>query len=287
MIHTLINGFANGLLLSLMAIGFKLVFDVTKVFHLAQGAIYVLGAYAFYLFFPYFGFFWSFLLSSIVIFFIGLIVESSVYKPLYKSSANQDITLISSLGIYIIIVNILSLLFGSETKNINFAIKSKFLDLLGLTNSQVIILSVSTPIIIIFLFFLNYTNIGLKIKAFSDNTLLSSILGFNLQKIRYLIFGLSSVLATVASILKIVDTGIDPFSGMSMILSATVVVILSGNYSLTLIVFVAIIFAITQNYIEYFTNSIWKETITYLFLIFVLLWKTEGIVKFKVRLDEK
>ena len=46
----IINGFIIGILYSLLAIGFALVYNTTKLFHIAAAAIYVFAAYMFYLF---------------------------------------------------------------------------------------------------------------------------------------------------------------------------------------------------------------------------------------------
>lgn len=50
MIQFLINGLITGVLYSLLAIGFALVYNTTRIFHIAAAALYVVAAYAFYLF---------------------------------------------------------------------------------------------------------------------------------------------------------------------------------------------------------------------------------------------
>ena len=46
----IINGLITGVLYSLLAIGFALVYNTTKIFHVAAAAIYVVAAYAFWIF---------------------------------------------------------------------------------------------------------------------------------------------------------------------------------------------------------------------------------------------
>jgi branched-chain amino acid transport system permease protein len=50
MIQFLINGLITGVLYSLLAIGFALVYNTTRIFHIAAAALYVVAAYAFYVF---------------------------------------------------------------------------------------------------------------------------------------------------------------------------------------------------------------------------------------------
>lgn len=44
------NGLVTGLLYSLFAIGFSLVYNTTRIFHIAAAALYVIAAYGFYFF---------------------------------------------------------------------------------------------------------------------------------------------------------------------------------------------------------------------------------------------
>lgn len=44
----LINGLITGILYALLAIGFSLVYNTTRIFHIAAAALYVIAAYAFY-----------------------------------------------------------------------------------------------------------------------------------------------------------------------------------------------------------------------------------------------
>ena len=48
LLQFIINGLITGLLYSLLAIGFALVYNTTKVFHIAAAGIYVFAAYMFW-----------------------------------------------------------------------------------------------------------------------------------------------------------------------------------------------------------------------------------------------
>jgi len=74
---------------------------------------------------------------------------------------------------------------------------------------------------------------------------------------------------------------------MSITLSASVVVIVGGNSSIYGTLIASILLAIIQNFTEYFLSAQWKEPITFGILILMLLWRTEGILQFNNRADEK
>jgi branched-chain amino acid transport system permease protein len=287
-IQVLINSIINGLLLSLVALGFHVIFSSTKIFHIAHGGIYVAGVYFYLWVSPVVGVATGIILSMVFAFLLGVLIEWLVYKPLLKKSSNENIALISSLGVYIIIVNVIALLFGNETKILDNNIRESLL--LGeiiITRSQLWQLIFSFPLIALFLIFIKVTGYGLKIRAISDNPILARVMGIKTQQIRYIVFGIGSVMAVSAALLKGSDTGIDPYSGMAITLSAAVVVIIGGSSSLFGTILASIMLALIQNFTEFFLSAQWKDTVTFAILIIVLLWRTEGILQFNVRVDEK
>lgn len=284
----LINGFISGLLLTLVALGFHIIFSATKIFHIAHGGIYVAGVYFYLWSSPVVGVASGIILSVVFAFLLGVLIEWSVYKPLLKKSSNENIALISSLGVYIIIINVVALLFGNETKILDNTIRESLqLGEIIITRPQLWQLFFSIPVIFLFLLFIKVTGYGLKIRAISDNPVLARVTGIKTQNIRYIVFGLGSVMAVSAALLKGFDTGIDPYSGMAITLSAAVVVIIGGSSSLYGTIIASIMLSIIQNITEFFLSAQWKDTVTFTILIIVLLWRTEGILQFNVRVDEK
>lgn len=287
-IQIVINSIINGLLLALVALGFHIIFSATKIFHIAHGGIYVAGVYFYLWSSPVVGVASGIILSVVIAFLLGVLIEWSVYKPLLKKSSNENIALISSLGVYVIIINVIALLFGNETKILDNTIRESltFGEII-ITSPQVWQLIFALPLIALFLIFINVTGYGLKIRAISDNPVLARVMGIKTQTIRYIVFGLGSVMAVSAALLKGFDTGIDPYSGMAITLSAAVVVIIGGSSSLYGTILASMMLAIIQNFTEFFLSAQWKDTVTFAILIIVLLWRTEGILHFNVRVDEK
>lgn len=288
MLQILINGLISGLLLAIVALGFHVIYSTTKIFHIAHGGAYVASVFFYYWIHPLVGSFAGVILSLVFAFTLGLLMEGSVYKPLIKKSVNQNIALISSLGVYIIIVNIIALLFGNETIILNNTVSETFM--IGeyiITKPQLTQIITAIPLIIIFLLLMNISGFGLKVKAIADNPMLARVVGIKIQSIRYIVFGIGSLMAASAALLKAYDTGIDPNSGMAITLSAVVVVIIGGTSSLTITVLASLLLAVLQNLTEYFLSAQWKDTVTFTILLIVLLWRTEGLMHFKIRTDEK
>lgn len=289
----LFNSFVSGLLLATLAVGFCLIFNTSKVFHLAHAGIYVCGAYAFLYFFQMLASntLWNWVLASffaiLMVVFIAFIVEKVVYLPLSRRNANQAITLIASMGMYVFLVNLIALLFGNETKSLQLSWgNSIYLLNIIIVPVQAVQLIICV-ILLAFILGVSRTKRFLQVRALMSNETAASVLGVNIPSIRLYTIALGSVFAGIAGILRLLDTGIDPNAGMGITLSATVAVIIGGGGSLKGTITASLLIAFLQTTTEWFLSAQWKDGMTFLLLIFVILWRTEGIVSFKMRVEEK
>lgn len=276
-------------MLALVAVGFNLIFNTTKVFHLAHGALYVAGAYALLQFiglFPDMGVL-ALVGSLVIVAILAMLIEKLVYQPLAKKKSGQAITLISSIGVYLFLINLIALLYGNETKFIKPELGSS-ISFTGITIVPIQLLQLITASLLITgIVILSKTKWFLKVRAMISEETVASVLGVNTKAIRWWMMLLGSVLAGIAAILQLYDTGMDPHRGMTITLSAAVAVIIGGQGSIKGTIFASLLIALLQTTTEWFISAQWKEGLTFLLLIAVILWRTEGIVSFKMRVEEK
>ncbi len=292
-LQLLFNSIISGLLLSLVAVGFNLIFYTSKVFHLAHGAVYVFGAYAMMKFLNLFGevtiisWLFSLVLSFSLVLILSILIELIIYNPLSKRNASQAITLIASMGIYIFVVNFIALLFGNETKSLNPGLGDSIsFNNLIIIPIQAVQLIVSI-LLLTLLYFLSKSRWFLQVRAIVSNETVASVIGVNSKVIRIFAIALGGILATIAAMLRLYDIGIDPQAGMAITLSAVVAVIIGGKGSIAGTISASMLISFLQTTTEWFLSAQWKEGMTFLLLIFVILWRTEGIISFKMRIEEK
>lgn len=282
-----INTLASAAVLSLVAIGFNLIFFTTKIFHLAHGAFFVIGAYIVTALAPGIGF--GLALIAGLSTSLGLIwlAEKLVYWPMSLRKAGQSITLISSIGIYILLVNGLILVFGNETR---YAPPewTEVLEWQGVRITPIQLLQLSAAFVSVLGFsWLVKSNWFLRVRAVVSDGNVADILGINRASIRKQVLLLGTSLVTLAGILTIYDNGLDPHSGMSITLTAAAAVIIGGEKSLSGTLIAVVLISIVQTAVEWYLTSQWKDGFTFLLLIVVLLVRTEGISSFKLRLEEQ
>lgn len=129
LVQLLANGFIAGCIYALVAMGFGLIYSTTGIFHFAHGIVYTTGAYLFYLLFINLkiGMPISLLLSLSGAALLGILIETFIYSPLRKKEAAPATYIISSLGVYILLQNLIALIFGNEIKVIFPGVSKTFL----------------------------------------------------------------------------------------------------------------------------------------------------------------
>ncbi|MBI1928135.1 branched-chain amino acid ABC transporter permease [Candidatus Poribacteria bacterium] len=231
LIQFVANGVVSGCIFGLVALGFGLIYRTTKVFHIAHGAVYTATAYLFYGFLTGWKLPWLMSLMATLLSgtLLGLFIEYGVYYPLYRRGASSGVVLISSLGLYTVIVNIIAMGFGNETKILSPGVEpTVHLASVILTRIQIVELAVFAVLTAVTLAFLRFSRVGQLIQAAADNAPLVSVVGVNLRYVRLLVFGIGSFLAGMAACLVALDVGMDPHGGMNMLLTAAVAVIVGG-----------------------------------------------------------
>ena len=289
LLQLLANGLVNAGIYALLAIGFGIVNRTTRIFHITYGGFYTFSAYFLYTFLRILKLplFVCIPLVLIILSILGILMEKGVYRPLYKRSAGSGVFLIASLGIYIIIENLIALIFGNEVKILSKGIEPSY-SLAGvvLTRIQIIQFIVSLVLIITFYILVKRVKIIKALWAMGDEPELLRALGLPLFKLRELVFIISSVFVGVASMLTALDVGMDPHVGLSTLLTAAVAVIVGGIDSYLGWIAGSFILAELQSLVIWRTSARWAPLVTFVLLILILLTRPQGVLGTKKRLEE-
>jgi branched-chain amino acid transport system permease protein len=283
------NGLVNGCSYALMAIGFGLIYNTTRVFHIAYGATYTAAAYLCFLFLVKLG--WGYPIAIAAALFstslLGVLIEALVYEPLARRKASLLVFLLSSLGLYIAVVNLIALLFGNETQVLRAGadVTYKWGPII-LTRTQIGQCLSAGVLIPGLLISLKYSSLGRVIRAARDNETLTTLMGINLSFVRYLALGVGSLFAGVAAILSAFDAGVTPQVGMPALLTAAVALIIGGVGRLEGSVVGAFFLGVLQSMVVWKVSARWTDAITFAALILFLIVRPEGLVSTRRRVEE-
>jgi len=280
LLQLFLNGIIYGSIIAIVALGFALVYNTTRIFHIAYAVLYTFAPYNFFTFHTNHGLNVGFaaLLAIVSTILLSMIIELTVYKPLQRKKSSLNQVLISSIGVMIIITNLLALFYGNETKMINPGISGSLLfGNILITNNQVIQVTVSLFLIILFFLFLKYSKFGLITRALRDDENLSKVFAINIPGLRLFVFGLSGLFAAIGGLLVAYDVGIDPYVGMPMLLNAFVALIIGGTGKFYTPVIGAFVIGILQSLSIWQFSSNWSQVITFILLIGFLIFRPQGL----------
>jgi branched-chain amino acid transport system permease protein len=288
-LQLLFNGIATGGLYAVVAFGFGLIYNTTRIFHIAHGITFTVGGYLLLTTFGGAGLpLW--LAATLSVFgsaFLGILMELVVYRPLYSKNAPAVVTFVSSLGIYILLQNLIALIYGSQPQSIVAGVDSAF-NIGGISVSRVQVLEIFAFVIVVLLFFLatTYSRFGKSLKAVSDNPTLAQVIGIDIKRLRIGIFGLGSLLAGLGGVILASDVGVDPYAGMPVVLMAVIAVIIGGVGIFEGAMAGGILIGILQAMVIGQFDSKWQNTTVFLVLIIFLLLKPAGLLGTTKRLAE-
>lgn len=282
----IINGLITGILYSLLAIGFALVYNTTRVFHIAAAGIYVFAAYMFWFFVARVGL--SVILASLVAIVLTMVLsllsELLVYRPLKNKKASLNVAMIASIGAMTVIVNAIAMCFGNETKVVENAILQPLIfgDII-ITTPQKYQAMIGIAVLVIFMAILQHTNWGLRLRALSADETLFETLGYDTKVTRVMVFLASGAFIAIASCLTVYDVGLDPNMGMSVLISAVVAMIIGGVGKFSTCILGGLTLGILQSLTVYQFASNWQNAVTFVVLLILLFLRPQGIAGYKQR----
>ncbi len=280
----LINGIITGILYSLLAIGFALVYNTTKLFHIVAAAIYVFAAYMFYLFSVTLGMpvLMAAIIAIILTMGLNLLTDVSVYRPLKKRNASNNVAFVASIGMMTVIVNLIALCFGNETKVIDNTIHRSFtFGSVIITTPQIWQLVVGGLVIAAFLVFIGLSSWGVRFRALSADSVLFETLGDNTANTRTFVFLMSGAFIALASCLTVYDIGLDPHMGMNVFFNAMVAMIIGGVGRFGTCVLGGITLGVLQALTVFQFSSNWQNAVTFVLLLILLFIRPQGIAGHK------
>lgn len=286
----IINSILNYSVIVIISLSFSLIYRTTKFFHFAHAIIFTSGAYFTFLFSQSLGFnlYFSMLLAVLAGSIVGCMMEWIIYRPLRRKNSKSLILLLASLGIYISLQNLISIIFGDNTKSIRTWLVEEGMDIFGARITPVQIITVFASIIIVLLVseFLLLAKTGKAMRTVASDLEMAKVSGINSDKIILISFAIGSALASVAGILVALDMDMNPTMGMNALLMGVVAMIIGGVGNIKGIVLGSLLLAVAQNLGSWYISSQWMDAIVFGILLIFLLFKPEGFMGKKLRKAE-
>ncbi|RKW32359.1 MAG: branched-chain amino acid ABC transporter permease, partial [Lachnospiraceae bacterium] len=204
LVQQIFNGLALGMGYALIAVGYSLIFGILRLVNFSHGAIYAFGAEMAMIFIGMrFGVTAGIAAAMILTGILGICIDKLALEPLRKKKSKPIASLITTIGISNIITNLLIVFLGSEKRNFNniFGEGSVKLGNTVLTHTQIMMCLVSFALMLILMFIVYKTKIGLAMRATQQNSKAAAMMGINVDFVIAFTFFLAGVCATIAGAL--------------------------------------------------------------------------------------
>jgi len=298
-----LNGLSIGSIYAIFALGYTLVFSILGIINFAHGAVFTLGAYFTYaLMGGAFGFNGllanahlpmslpfavAILVSGTLAGLVGLAIERLAFRPLRRRGADPLLTVVSSLGVALVIVNIIQYLVGAENytfpantygslpASVNFGTEA---NPIPIRSVQIVIFGVSVVILGGLTYLINGTKFGKAMRAVAEDPTTASLLGIDTDRFIVLTFFLSSFLGALAGTLVGSSVSIaGPYFGIGFGLKGLAVIVLGGLGSIPGAVVGGLLIGIVEAFVpgDY---SAYKDAVAFGLLFLVLLVRPQGLL---------
>ena len=283
---TLIDGLSLGSIYALIALGYTMVYGISKMLNFAHGDIIMVGAYAILVAMTTTGLPAVAVVASIIVCtLLGMLIEKVAYKPL--RGASPLAVLITAIGVSYLLQSIAQLVFESKSKPVQgwrFA-DIPFLKEYGISTAAVVTLFAGAIIMAALTLFINFTRTGSAMLAVSEDRDAAKLMGINVNRIITVTFAIGSALAAFAGMFYLLQIpNAEPTLGAMPGIKAFTAAVIGGIGSIP----GAMLGGILLGIIEKISLSIpvlapYTTAIEFSLLIVILLVRPTGILGKKIR----
>lgn len=298
----ILNGIQLGLLLFLVASGLTLVFGILDFVNLAHGSLYMIGAFiCASLTFVTGNFLWAIVLALPVTALVGYLIERFLIRKLYERDHLDHV--LGTFGLILILDTLAHLIWGPAGIAVPLPAwldgQVELFDGVVVPVYRLLIIFTGLLVAIGLFWLVNYTRLGMLIRAGASNRTMVSALGIDIQLLFGLVFSLGAVLAGLAGMLVSPISEASIGMGGEIIITAFVVIIIGGIGSMKGAFIAAIIVGLIDTLGRSFLDDIFQlvmspdaaensapaisSMLIYILMALVLAFRPQGLFPPKVR----
>jgi branched-chain amino acid transport system permease protein len=277
MLTLILDTVTTAALLFIISSGLLIVFGVMKIINFAHAAFVTVGGYA-ALVGSRLGLPWALVLPLAFVTgaVCGAVTEATIVRWLYQRPLDA---ILATWGLGIVIGQIITLIFGREVQFVQAPIIGT-VGLLGVDYSAYRIVMIAAAIIVavVFTALLSGTRLGLTTRAVIMNEMLAQGLGVDSSRVRLVTFAIGSGLAALSGALITPLSSVDPNMGLPWLISAFMLVMVSGG-SLFALAASCVVLGGIQVIVSTFVNAILGGLTIAICAAIVLRIRPEGFAR--------
>ena len=274
----LVTGIALGAVYALLAIGLSLIFGMLTVVNFAHGAFFMVGAFVGLYFLGLTGNFWfSLILTPLVVGALGLVVERFLVRPLYGRGI--DYPLLLTFGLSWVLIEAMRVAFGVEGLPSTTPPELRGAVDLGIgpfPKYRLFMIGATAVVVIALWLFLEKTRYGLIVRAGSRYGDICRVLGVDISRVWLMVFGIGCAIAGLSGVLAAPTRAVNPEMGVHVLAESFVVTVVGGMGSLVGAVVAGLLVGVVFAMTSLFAPDL-AELSIFVLMALVLLLRPQGL----------
>ena len=307
------TGLVAGAIYGLFALGYTLVYGVLRLINFAHSEVFMWGSFAAVWMMtlvgsraglgigPTIGFLLLALLAAMLVSGgIALLVERVAYRRLREKKSPPLVALISAIGASFMLSEIMGLrdkitgwvgldgplsqYVASARENTSFAnpLTNTTLFSIGdfnIRSNQVIVLVAALVMMVALDQFVRRSRLGRGVRAVSQDPEAAALMGVNQKRVVQLTFFLGGLMAGAAALLYLIHIGVTRYNvGFILGIKAFTAAVLGGIGNIRGALLGGLVLGLAENYGSQLFGSSWKDVVSFLLLVVVLLFRPTGLL---------
>lgn len=279
--EVLIGGLLSGVMYTLVALGFVLIFKASGVFNFAQGAMVLFAALT-YVGFTEVGLpWWGALLATLgAMVALAIAIERAVLRTLLGQ--DHMIVFMATIGLSIFIEGLAQLLWGTDVRGLDLGLSEHpvFVGDILISSADLLVAGVAASLVLALSLFFTWTRVGRALRAVADDTQAAQVAGVSLGMIWTVVWSAAGIIALVAGLVWGARLGVQ-FALTLIALKALPVMILGGFNSIPGTIVAGLLIGATEKlaevYIGPFVGGGIENWFPYALAITVLVFRPAGL----------
>jgi len=275
----LLLGLINGAFYAMLSLGLAVIFGMLNVVNFAHGALYMAGAFTAWLMLDKLGIgYWpALLLAPLVVGLLGVVIERTMLRWLYRLDHLYGLLL--TFGLALIIQGLFRNEYGSSGQPYQIPELlqgGRNLGFMFLPNYRGWVVVASLAVCIGTWFVIERTRLGAYLRAATENPALVQAFGINVPRMLTLTYAGGVALAALAGVMAAPIYNVSPQMGGDLIIVVFAVVVIGGMGS----ILGSVVTGFTLGIVEGLTKVFFPEasnTVIFVIMAIVLLIKPAGL----------
>ena len=275
----LLLGLVNGSFYAMLSLGLAVIFGLLGIVNFAHGALYMIGAYVAWIGLNKFGInYWvSLVLAPVVVGALGVVIERTLLKHLYKIDPIYGLLL--TFGLAVIAEGLFREQFGVSGQQYEVPDLLQGATNLGfmvLPNYRAWVVFASLVVCLGTWFLIERTRLGAYLRAGTENPALVQAFGINVPLMVMLTYAGGAGLAALAGVLAAPVIQVTPLMGSNLIIVVFAVVVIGGMGS----ILGSILTGLALGLIEGLTKVFYPEAsniVVFVIMAIVLMIRPAGL----------